>query len=216
MSEGYYQYTNKFFRRWSPFYNLITMPISKVRNKVVDMARARKGSTVLDVCTGTGGQAFAFGKRGYEVIGIDISLDMLKVAERRNKNGSVSFEVADATRIPFGDKSFDVSCVSLALHDMPHELRHTVLDEMKRVSRRIVVVDYHIPRNKLDRWFHVFFTALYESKYYKDFARRDLRELLQQHELRVVGEAYGLIDFIEILVCEVVNADSWGGLGTAI
>ena len=35
-----------------------------------------------DVCTGTGTQAFAFAKRGYEVVGIDLSEEMLRVAKK--------------------------------------------------------------------------------------------------------------------------------------
>jgi ubiquinone/menaquinone biosynthesis C-methylase UbiE len=206
LKEDYYQYTNRFFGRWAPFYNLITMPISKIREKVVDMANAEKRSSVLDVCSGTGKQAFAFAKRGYHVVGIDLSPDMLKVAESKNKYENVRFEAADATKLTFDNDSFDVSCISFALHDMPHEIRHKALDEMKRVSRRIVIVDYHIPDNKLERWFHVFLTSLYESRYYKDFAGRDLKELLQQHDLTAVREAYALVDFAKILVCEAAIA----------
>ena len=140
MNEDYYRYTNQFFGKWAPFYNLIAMPLSRIRNKVVNVAKARKGSTVLDVCTGTGAQAFAFGKRGYKVIGIDLSPDMLKVARQKNKYGNVEFKVADAVNIPFEDNSFEVSCISMALHDMPHGSRHEVLDEMKKVLVRGVEI----------------------------------------------------------------------------
>ena len=67
---------------------------------------------------------------------------------------------------------------------------------------KIIVVDYHIPKNRLHRWLHVSFTSLYESKYYRDFAKRDLEELLREHGFRAVKEAYGLIDFVKILLCE--------------
>jgi len=205
MNEDYYQYTKESFKNWARFYDLFTMPISRIRDKVADMAEAEKRSRVLDVCTGTGKQAFAFAKRGHDVVGIDLSPDMLKVAERKNKYKNVRFEAADATKLPFDDNSFDVSCISFALHDMPHEIRHKVLDEMKRVSRRVVVVDYHIPQNRLERWFYVSLTSLYESEYYKDFAKRNLKELLQQHDLRVAKEAYRLTNFVKILVCEVAK-----------
>ena len=85
---------------------------------------------------------------------------------------------------------------------MPREIRPRVLEEMKRVSRKTVMVDYHIPENRVERWFHVTFTALYELGYYRDFARQDLKELLRQHGLRMIREGYGLVNFIKILVCE--------------
>ncbi len=127
---------------------------------------------------------------------------MLNVAKKRNRYGNVRFEVADATSLPFEDRQFAVSTISLALHDMPREVRPKVLAEMKRVSRRAVMVDYHIPENRVQRWFHVTFTALYELGYYRDFARQDLKKLVRQQGLNVIREGYGLVNFIRLLVCE--------------
>lgn len=205
MSRDYYTYISKFFRKWAPIYNLIVMPLSKERNKVVNLVNAKDGSTILDVCSGTGKQAFAFGEKGYEVIGIDLSEEMLKIAKKENKYKNVGFEVADASNIPFEDDYFDISCISFGLHDMPYYIREKALDEMKRVSKKIIVVDYNIPKNKLHKWLHISLISLYESKYFKDFAKRDLKELLQQYNLKVTKEAYGLMGFVKILVCEKTN-----------
>jgi len=40
----------------------VDIPSSRLRDKVVDFVNAKNGSRILDVATGTGGQAFA--KRG--------------------------------------------------------------------------------------------------------------------------------------------------------
>lgn len=202
MNEDYYSYIRKFFRKWASFYDLVSLFASGTRNKVVNIVDVKRNSKILDLCTGTGNQAFAFGKRGYTVTGVDLSEEMLRLAERKNKYENVSFVVADAANLPFKDECFDVSCISLALHDMPQDIRDAVLDEIRRVSKKIVVVDYNIPKNRLHRWFHVSVASLYESKYYHDFAQRDLIEILRQHNLVVVKEAYGLGDFIKIWICE--------------
>ena len=202
MDKDYYQYIRGWFGRWAWFYNFIALPLTCVRNKVADLIDKGDKIKILDVCTGTGTQAFAFAKRGYEVLGIDLSEEMLWVAKKKNKYENMRFVVADAAKMPFENDYFDFACISFGLHDMPHEVRHFVLDEMRRVSRKIIVVDYHIPKNKLHRWLHVSFTSLYESKYYRDFAKRNLEELLREHGLKVVTEAYGLIDFVKIFVCE--------------
>jgi demethylmenaquinone methyltransferase/2-methoxy-6-polyprenyl-1,4-benzoquinol methylase len=202
MDKDYYQYIRGWFGRWAWFYNFIALPLTCVRNKVADLIDKGDKMKILDVCTGTGTQAFAFAKRGYEVLGIDLSEKMLWVAKKKNKYENMRFVVADAAKMPFENDYFDFACISFGLHDMPHEVRHFVLDEMRRVSRKIIVVDYHIPKNKLHRWLHVSFTSLYESKYYRDFAKRNLEELLREHGLKVVTEAYGLIDFVKIFVCE--------------
>ena len=204
MDEKYYQYTRGFFWKWASFYNFIALPLIGIRNKVADLVdeEYKDKTKILDVCTGTGTQAFAFAKKGYEVVGIDLSEEMLQVAKKKSKYGNVRFVMADATKMPFENDYFDCACISFGLHEMPHEVRHQVLDEMRRVSEKIIVVDYNIPKNRLHRWLHVSFASLYESKYYRDFAKRDLEELLREHDLKVVTEAYGLIDFVKIFVCE--------------
>ena len=201
MDESYYRYIRGWFGKWAWFYNFIALPLTGIRNKVAGMIDSKDKIKILDVCTGTGTQAFAFAKKGYEVMGIDLSEEMLRVANKKNKYENVRFVVADATKMPFENDYFDFACISFGLHEMPHEVRHQVLDEMRRVSRKIIVVDYHIPKNRLHRWLHVSFASLYESKYYRDFAKRNLEELLREHGFRIVKEAYGLIDFVEIFVC---------------
>ncbi|MEW6095273.1 MAG: class I SAM-dependent methyltransferase [bacterium] len=208
----YYEYIAGAFNHFAPFYdgfvNFISGgEISKIREKVVEISGAEDISKILDICCGTGGQTFAFGKIGYEVVGIDFSEGMLEIAKRKNKYKNMRFLLADARHIPFEDNYFDISCISFGLHDMPHYVREEVLDELKRVSKRIVIVDYNIPENKLHRWLHVFLISLYESKYFKDFARQNLKELLQQHGLKVIKETYGMIDFVKILVCEKINSE---------
>src|SRR3972149_2027815 len=92
----YYALTKKAFDFLAPFYNIMTLPLVRVRDQVVDFVNADKESTVLDVATGTGQQAFAFAKRGHDVIGVDLTKSMLEVARKHNKGGLVKFETADA------------------------------------------------------------------------------------------------------------------------
>ena len=177
----YYLLIQKVFGVLAPFYDLVTIPISRVRDKVVVLTSAAKGSRILDVATGTGQQAFAFGQRGYEVVGIDLSEAMLRVAKRKNKYGNVRFEVADATNLTFKNSSFDVSCVSFALHDMPLNVIRKTLREIVRVTRpngKIVIVDYGLPKNRFGRFLVYRFVRLYEGQYYIKFIRYDLEDLV--------------------------------------
>ena len=152
--EEYYSYIKKWFGRWASIYDFVSIFLSGIRDKVADFTNARKGSRILDVATGTGKQAFAFAKNGYDVIGIDLSDDMLKIAKKKKKYENVKFEAADATNLPFEDRHFDVSCVSFALHDMPLAIREKSLKEMVRVTKPkgiIMIVDYALPKNKIGR-----------------------------------------------------------------
>lgn len=202
MEEEYYSYMKKWFSRWAPIYDVIAIPFSKVRDKVVDFTNARYGSRILDIATGTGKQAFAFAKKGYDIIGIDLSEDMLKVANKKNKYENAKFEVADATNIPFEDKYFDISCVSIALHEMPLSIREKVLKEMVRVTKPkgiIVIVDYALPKNKIGRYLIYHIVKSYESKYYPEFIKSDLEVLLRKSKIEIKDELPVFLGAMRIL-----------------
>lgn len=189
--EKYYSLTKKAFGILAPFYDIVTAPLSRLRGKVVDFIGAEKGSRILDVATGTGKQAFAFAEKGYDVTGIDISEAMLKVANKKNRYKNVKFQVADATNLPFVGNSFDVSCISFALHDMPLNIREKALKEMARVTRpegTIVIVDYALPRNRFGRFLIYHFIRLYERHYYSRFIRSDIEELLKKSGIEIKEE----------------------------
>lgn len=186
--EEYYSLVKDVFKILAPFYDTLTAPISRKRDKVVDFTGARNGARILDIGTGTGKQAFAFAKRGYDVTGIDLSEDMLKVANKKNKYENVGFLVADASNLPFKDSSFDVSSVSFALHDMLLSIREKALREMVRVTRReglIVIVDYALPENSVSRFLIYHFVKLYEGKYYIEFIKSEFEALLVESGIKI-------------------------------
>lgn len=115
MDDGYYSYTKQWFGRLAPVYWIFDRVVAGVRRRVVDVTNARLGSRILDVATGTGEQAFAFAQRGYEVVGVDISADMLRIANEHHEYTNVTFRVADAANMPFEDDYFDVSCISFLI-----------------------------------------------------------------------------------------------------
>ena len=189
--EEYYSIIKRVFTLLAPFYDIVTIPLSRVRDSVVDFTNAKSGLKILDVGTGTGKQAFAFAKKGHEVIGIDLSETMLSVADKNNKYESVKFTVADAAKLPFESDSFDVSCASFALHDMLSTIREEALKEMVRVTKpkgMIVIVDYALPENKVCRLLIYYFVKRYEGKYYLEFIKSDLEALLRKTGVKIEGE----------------------------
>lgn len=198
----YYLLVKKVFDILAPFYDIVTMPFSRVRDKVVNFTNVRNGSKILDIATGTGKQAFAFAKKGCDVVGIDLSQAMLKVANKKNKYGNVKFEVANATHLPFEDNSFDVSCVSFGLHDMPLTIREKALKEMVRVTKTkgmTVIVDYALPKNEIGRFLIYHFVNLYEGRYYSTFIKSDLQALLKKIGIEIKEELPVLLGAGKIL-----------------
>jgi len=176
-----------------------------VRKKVVEVCSPTKDSKILDVCTGTGGQAIEFGKKGFEVTGIDLSEEMLEVAKKKNKHENVKFEIGDAANIPLKDIDFNISCVSFGLHEMPHTIIEKVLSEIKRVTKpdgKIIIVDYSLPKNKLIRSVGYHFIKIYESKYFQSFVKTDLPKLLKTHEIDVTQNFTMFLGFVTIYECK--------------
>jgi ubiquinone/menaquinone biosynthesis C-methylase UbiE len=67
----------------------------------------------LDLGTGTGGAAFAIARRfpDVEVVGVDLAEGMIEQARRNltdDLRNRVRFDVADASKLPYGDGSFDL------------------------------------------------------------------------------------------------------------
>jgi ubiquinone/menaquinone biosynthesis C-methylase UbiE len=79
----------------------------------LDAAGVGKGARVLDVATGPGLLAGAAAERGAIATGIDFAEEMIAAARRLYPQ--IHFEVADATDLPFEDRSFDAVIVGFGI-----------------------------------------------------------------------------------------------------
>lgn len=97
---------------------------------------ARKNLEVLDVGCGTGEIASRIAKEfsPKHVTGIDLAESHIRLAKERFKEISeLSFQVADATKMPFADDRFDVALCRHMLQAVPDPL--AVIREMIRVVK---------------------------------------------------------------------------------
>lgn len=197
----YYALNKRVYTTFAPFYDFVTFPIWKLRREVAMMVTIDARSRVLDMATGTGAQARAFAEKGGQVVGVDLSEPMLRIARRKNRFPNLMFRQADATNLPFGDASFDISCISFALHEMPSSIRERTLAEIARATKpggTILVVDYGPPRTGFGRVLH-WLVKLYERDHYVDFIRSDLRVLLEQMGIAVRDERTRLLGAVRIM-----------------
>jgi SAM-dependent methyltransferase len=105
------------------------------------LALVPRHGRVLDVACGTGRVTELLVREGFgAVAGTDVSPAMLDVARRRLPG--VEFFPGDATRLPVDDRSFDaVTCIGLVMH-LDDQTRLRVLNELARISRGPVIVQY--------------------------------------------------------------------------
>ena len=180
-----------------------------LRRLTIDKMDLKPGQKVLDVCCGTGTLcamiAEEIGSDG-EVVGVDLSENMLKKAEKRRED-NIRFCYANAEEIPYADGYFDRASVTFGLHEMPHPVRMNVLREMRRVLKpggRITVLDYAYPKRTLAViLFKVW--MLVEGETARDFIRRDLSSMIRDAGFDVIEQNVYWMNTIQIVSGE--NAD---------
>ena len=101
--------------------------------------------TIVDLPCGTGRFTGHLARAGYQVVGSDISIEMMQQAaklpavQHANIAGYVR---ADAEALPFAAKSVDALMRIRFLFHVDPETRRRMLREFGRVSRRWVIADY--------------------------------------------------------------------------
>ena len=92
------------------------------RKKFIQSLNFSNQDKVLDVATGTGDVAFKIRKQySSEIIGIDLSANMLEVAKTKaNKMdvADIEFIEGDAENLPFDDSTFDKLVISYGLRNL--------------------------------------------------------------------------------------------------
>ena len=131
--------------------------------------------SVLDVGCGTGAFASAFKKLGFQAAGVDGSKRMAEMATR---NG-IKCIVADCTnQMDFEDAGFDLVCAGYVAHGLSRPDRMDLYHEMKRISRKTVLLHDYSPA---DRGFGPFtvmgILEALERSHYIDFRNNALAEL---------------------------------------
>lgn len=66
-----------------------------------------KGSKVYDIGCGDGYGSYKLDKAGYDVVGMDLSSEMINRAKKRTVDDKISFIQGDVTDLPFADNSCD-------------------------------------------------------------------------------------------------------------
>jgi demethylmenaquinone methyltransferase/2-methoxy-6-polyprenyl-1,4-benzoquinol methylase len=137
--------------------HLLSLNVDKRwRRKLVRCAGAERGKKILDVCTGTGDVAIRFAQNDEmgEIVGIDLSEEMLRIARRKALSNGFSRRIrlsqADAFNLPFDDGYFDVVTIAFGLRNIGHHAKG--ISEMMRVLKeggRLLILEFSPPRGDL-------------------------------------------------------------------
>ncbi|HDH44528.1 MAG TPA: class I SAM-dependent methyltransferase [Thermococcus sp.] len=126
------EYFDKIAHRYDEWYKTkVGGYVDKTEKKLVFSMIKTKHGNALDLGCGTGNYTLELYKRGFQVVGVDISRRMLKIAQKKLPN--VKFIKANAYSLPFEDNTFDL-VLSVTMLEFIHE-PEKVLSEVYRVLK---------------------------------------------------------------------------------
>jgi len=149
MKQNTYKKENKVFNLIAPIYGLFYHRQKKHYNKILDNLNKEHDitiyKTVIDIGCGTGALCSVLNQENFDVTGVDTAQKMLNIAMNKDENRSIKFLNVSATeRLPFQDKSFDISFASFVVHGLKEEDRMRVYAEMNRITKhQVIIYDYN-------------------------------------------------------------------------
>lgn len=144
----------------------MTFGIDKIWRKIaVNILNKEKPKILLDVATGTGDLAFMLHKviNPDQIIGIDLSSQMLSIAETKAKKAglenTIKFEQGNCLDLKYKDNSFDTITVAYGVRNF-EDLRKGY-SEMHRVlnaNGTLCVIELSTPPNPFIKWIYDIYT----------------------------------------------------------
>lgn len=158
------------FNRIAPSYDMLNHLFSCHidrwwRHRATRLAASRQPRRILDLATGTGDMAIALAQRipQCEILGLDLSEEMLSVAQRKvkahNLEQRIILRTGDAEHLPMSDKLFDAVTVGFGIRNFAR--LEQCFQEMHRVLQpngRLIIVELTTPKNRLIRTIYEFYS----------------------------------------------------------
>ncbi|WP_418282778.1 class I SAM-dependent methyltransferase [Halorubrum sp. DTA98] len=148
-----------------------------------------EGHRVLEVACGTGRFTTMLADQGADIVGLDISREMLEQGREKAKEAGLSDTVAfmrgDASRLPFPDDHFDSVVAMRFFHLMDDPI--PFMKELRRVSNDQVFFDTFNRRSLrlLYTWLLPMGSRLYSE--------RQVIEMLRAADLTLAGEEHDFV-----------------------
>jgi ubiquinone/menaquinone biosynthesis C-methylase UbiE len=156
MRRAYYNKFSRFYDRFVALHSRDAQGLA--RNFLADQLPPAKGASVLDLCTGTATLlSYVQAKVGPDgqVIGVDFSHGMLKVAhEKTRRLPNIGLVEADAGYLPFAAGTFDAITCSHAFYELKGDTQDRALREIVSALKpkgTFLMMEHDVPRNAIVR-----------------------------------------------------------------
>jgi SAM-dependent methyltransferase len=104
---------------------------------IEDRLGIERGGSLLDLACGTGRHAIELARRGYEVVGFDLSLAMLARAgeEAQDRDVKINFVQGDMREMTFDEQFDGVYCWSTSFGYFEEEKNNNVIERVRRALK---------------------------------------------------------------------------------
>jgi len=130
-----------------------TWEIDEPVDHIVDFFRIlkKKARSILDVGCGAGRDSFFLAGEGFNLVGLDISSNALRLASERNQREKTqcTFVMGTFLHLPFSEGRFDAAFSNYAIENVSLEEIRKALGEMKRVVKKggVMLITLHSPKH---------------------------------------------------------------------
>jgi demethylmenaquinone methyltransferase/2-methoxy-6-polyprenyl-1,4-benzoquinol methylase len=158
--EGKRRYVRRLFATIADRYDFITAFLSygqdrRWKRQLIALAQLEPADRVLDLACGTGDLLYAAAPHARQAVGLDLTLRMLQLAQRRPERGAAprsSLVTGDMLALPFRDGHFTVVTTGYGLRnvpDLPQALAE--IDRVLAPGGRVLSLDFNRPRSRVVR-----------------------------------------------------------------
>lgn len=194
---------HRMFNNIAPYYDtichILSFNIDRLwRKRLVKLVAEREPTNIVDIATGTGDVAISMAKNipNAQIVGIDLSEDMLKVAQQKieclSDKSNIILLCEDAENLSLSSNSFDVVTISFGIRNF--ENINKCLSECYRILRvggSLFIMEFSTPEHKVFSALYRFYSKLIlpvigraiskDNKAYK-YLPESIVEFYKEHE----------------------------------
>ncbi len=163
-----------------------------VIRRLVQAVGSAASERVLDVACGPGIVAEALAPLVREIVGIDATPEMIRLARERFEKARLTngrFEVGLAEALPFKDAQFDQVVTRLSFHHFPDI--NVILSEIRRVIRpegRLIVADVLSSDDPEESALHNSLEQLRDPTHVRMLARMELLQAIRSGSFEIISD----------------------------
>lgn len=127
---------------------------AEIARRLRNNLQVADGSKVLDIACGTGNYTIALQESGLQMVGADISSEMITTA--KEKTSKIHWELADVKQLPFDNNTFSAATCILSIHHF-NDLSSAFNEAYRVIDKGRFVIFTSTPEQMNNYWLKEYF-----------------------------------------------------------